>query len=226
MSLPETIDSISELPEEWGSYEPPSDFSSPPPAVEYTFMRSTETDHFKSGSFTMDDGTEAAWYNFRGLIQGGEFDGRVAFGGCNTLISKFRKGTTTQDFILAAGAKIRPTSAQLLAEVKAEKPSSLLSIVGPFKALTNWEWRCSGCEETFLKGAKNPKSPKKYQGPKVQIAAKIDGHTNPEQPCPLCGAKVMATLIISKFLVPKTAGTTATRPTLATAPSGMAPSAG
>lgn len=230
MSEETTIDNLNELPDtggdEWGNYQPPSDFSRPPEPAVYTFMRVTDEDTWKQGIFK-NDGVEVAWFNFRATVSGGEHDGRLAFGGCNTMISKFRAGTTVQDFVFSAGAAVRPRSSELVALVKADKQTPLEQIIGPFKARTNWEWRCRDCEETFLRGFKKPRSPKKYTGPKPLVRKEADGKTTShEQSCPLCQTLVGATFVMTSFVVPKIGSATGPTPRpVVPAPAGMAPSA-
>lgn len=204
---------------EWDDYEPPSEFRQPPTAGKYSLMRDTESE-FKAGVADSEKVGTFVWYNFRSKIQGGDFDGFTVFGGCNTMTSTFRKGTTVQDYIRSAKSPIRPTSAQLLDEAKKQAKSEnksyiLESVSGPFTAKLDWEWRCKDCEETFLKGSKNPKSPKKYTGPKVKAIAKAkDGTTSHIQQCPGCKTNVGANAVIVSFIVPEVQGQTQTVPGL------------
>ncbi len=187
--------------EEWSSYEPPKDNSQPPEPKEYTFVRVTDENTSKAGVSVNGEGVENVWFMFRGQIQGGPSDGRIAFGSVNTFASQYRKGTTVQDFILASKSALRPTTAQLVAEIKANKPSTLERIVGPFNARTSWKWYCKSCDDTFLSGYAKAKSPKKYEGNAVTVK-KVDGKTHHTQQCPNCKTDITATLVITTFIVP------------------------
>lgn len=225
-------DSIENLGErdEYEGYEPPSNFARPPEPKEYTFMRSTDEGTWKASTYVIgkgeNTGLEVAKFRFRGLIQGGLFDGRIAFGSIDTQTSSWKKFSSVTDFIFAAKSSFRPKTAELIAAVKEEKPTILERIVGPFNARTNWEWFCKECGETFLSGYKNPKSPKKYEGPKVVVAKNVDGSTNHAQKCPGCQAEIGATLIIAGFVVPKSGAVTITTTRGLSTPANLPPVAG
>lgn len=206
-------DDFENITNEWDSYEPPSQFRRPPNAGVYTLMRDAASD-FKAGVAKSDKVGTFVWYNFRSNIQGGDFDGFTVFGGCNTMVSTFRAGTTVQDYIKSSRSAIRPTSAELLKEAIAQdaqdnKSYVLEQVAGPFTAKLDWEFRCKDCEDTFLKGQAKPKSPKRYTGPKPVISKTKDGLTNHIQKCPSCQAEVGANAVIVSFIV-KDASATAT----------------
>jgi hypothetical protein len=204
--MTDNFEEITNDQSEWDNYEAPSEFRRPPIAGTYTLMRDQEGG-FKAGVAVSAKVGTFVWYNFRSKVQGGDNDGSIVFGGCNTMVSSFRNGTTVQDYIRSAKSSIRPTSAELLKEAKAQEDEDnksyiLETVAGPFTAKLDWEFRCKECELTFLKGYKNPKSPKKYDGVKVKSIAKLkDGTTNHIQVCPNCNANVGANANIVTFVV-------------------------
>jgi hypothetical protein len=216
-----------------GEYEPPSEFARPPIAGEYTLVKVFEKDEdFKSGR-SIYEGQGFAWFNFKAQIQGGDADGKIVFGGANTMKSNFRNGTTAEDLIRAHRSSARPTTIAAFEEtigrsdlrktLKSDKLGPLPGkLSGPFNAKLDWEWRCKDCQETFLKGFRNPKSPKKYKGAPVKVNKLKDGSVDHVQVCPGCSQKVGANLIIKSYVVP----TTASNGTVATGPAPKLPAAG
>ena len=220
----QTISTIATAPDAWAGYVPPSDISRPPNPGLYTFQRLLQEDYdYTKGRFTY-EGVEYAYYNFRAAIQGGEFNGRTAFGGCNTMTGKYRAGATIQDFILSAGSALRPALADLNACDKA-----MDIVLGPFQAKCDWEWRDKDEKQTFLAGGKTPKVPKKYDGPKFSVP-KVDKETglvNHIQKSPFTGQDVGANLIIKYFVVPVVGGgSVIVKPQVTVATGAMAPAAG
>lgn len=198
-------------------YQPPSEFVRPPDAATFVFMRQQDTDNdFKKGRSVYND-AGFAWFNFKTVIQGGPFDGRIVFAGCNTLVSAYRHGSSADDFLRASKSTLRPTTVKTY-EDAVEKT------FGPFMASVNWEWRCRTCEETFLKGAKNPKAPKKYEGPKPIVAKRQDKTVDHVQVCPQCKADVGAQATIATFIVPRADQKSAV--VTAPAPQNLPPAAG
>ncbi len=219
-----SIDKLNELDDQvtgsnWDEYEAPSESSGPPESGVYTFMRVEEQEQdFKQGRSVMKDGVPFAWFNFKMQIQGGPADGRIAFGGCNTITSQFRKASSAADYIKACKNPARPNTFK-------EYETTIRNTFGPFNALMTWEWRCKDCEETFFKGQRNPKVPKRYAGDvKPVVARDAKGNVSPYQKCPICSTSVTANLVIVKFIV--TAEASVAAPKAPVAPAAMAPAAG
>lgn len=180
-------------------YEAPRDTSAPPPAAQYTFMRIDEQEgDTRQGRTVAKNGQGMAWWQFKLAIQGGPFDGRLVFDGCNTYVGDFRPSSSAADYLRASKSPARPTTIKTYEE-------AIARTFGPFNAVTDWEWRCKDCEDTFLVGAKNPKKAKKYSGKVGPIARTKDGAVDYEQPCPDCGVKVAAQSKIKRFVVTSSA---------------------
>lgn len=195
-----------------GDYEPPSDNVKPPPAQVYTFLRVDANDDDYSAERKLDkQGKPFIFARFRAQIQGGDHDGRMVFPMINTMVSSFRPGSSADDYLRACRSPERPTT------IKGYE-QALAKTFGPFNAKTTWEWRCRDCETTFLRGAKNPKPPKKYEGPKVIVKKNADGSIPWEIACPECHQTVGAQLVITDFVVPRSNnGVSGPRPVEATA---------
>ncbi len=238
-----TISDIATTPDAWAGYVPPSDISRPPNPAIYSFQRLLQEDYdFTKGRFTY-EGVEYAYYNFRAAIQGGESNGRTAFGGCNTMVGKFRPAATIQDFILACSSALRPSLADLDACDKA-----MDIVLGPFQSKTDWEFRDKDEKVTFLTGGRSPKIPKKlaglrwavdvkdaagvvihaagskYEVPKVDKATGLIDYI---QKSPYSGQDVGANLVMTYFVVPKIgSGSVIVKPAVTVATGAMAPAAG
>ena len=227
------IDNLNELADvevgyQGEDYEPSTAFAQPPPAGEYTFMRVADQESdYKDGAGKTEKGTAFFWSNFKVQVQGGQYDGRTAFFGVNTFTFD-RKNSSADDFIRASKSPKRPRT---IAEYKRDLPT----IVGPFNAVTSWEWNCRDCQLTFLKGYIGAKAPKKYTGPKFEVkltetknskgqAVKVAHHI---QQCPQCEQQVGARMVAQRFVVPTAAtGKVATVSKPAVVVEGLAPAAG
>lgn len=204
-------------------YEAPRDTAAPPPAAQYTFTRIDETNGSGQHEFEMVEegkkwkckicegdtthgrsiarnGEKMAWFRFKLAIQGGQFDGRFVFDGCSTYVGDYPPATATH-YLRAMRSSLRPLMVPAYED-------AVLKAFSPFNAVTDWEWRCRTCEETFLTGAKSPKKPKKYVGKIGPIKRTSDGRVDYEQVCPGCGAAVVAQSKIKRFVVPKTGAVT------------------
>lgn len=221
MSYIESLD-FNEIGGDFEGYEPPSEFVRPPNAGKYTLARVTEGENiFKAGTFEISKGEhkgdEHAWANFKASViadanGSDEFAGRTLYVGVNTMKGFSRPYSSVQDYLLAAQAPIEilreATRENLISEAKANaesfpdnNPYLLEQVTGPFQAKLSWEFRCKDCEVTFLKGQKNPKAPKNFDGPKPTVKKDKTGATDYVQKCPLCDAKVGAQAVVVGFIV-------------------------
>ncbi len=144
-----------------------------------------------------------AGYNFTAEIIGGPAAGSYVKVGINTMVFRADEAMSIAQYIAATGIDLVISGQALLDDcsVRDNGFSLIDQVVGPFKAITTWEFSCRSCQEgTFLKGHRKPTVTKKFAG--KETVALTDGNVSEEQTCPTCEQTVTAQHVVSKFIEP------------------------